>query len=107
MFKTNSLVAVTSLSRPKTEFYQSTMPYSIYLPQLQPSEPTWRMECANCKTSKRMGPNTEICRGLPVLVTYLLRQLFRIGLVFGNIFYHKITKRIPVIRRKIEGLQEK
>ena len=40
------------------------------------------------------------------IVTYL-RQLFRIGLVFGNTFYHKMTKRIPVIRRKIEGLQEK
>ena len=36
---------------------------------------------------------------LTVLVTYL-RQLFRIGLVFGNIFYHKMTKRIPIMRRK-------
>ena len=59
------------------------------------------MECA-----KRQKEWARILMFKITIVTYL-RQLFRIGLVFGNTFYHKMTKRIPVIRRKIEGLQEK
>ena len=53
MFKTNSLVAVTSLSRPKTEFYQSTMPYSTCPSHSQASiqDGEW-----NVQNVKKNGP---------------------------------------------------